>query len=153
MQLFNISTFIVVVLLAAPAWAGELDGYNPQPVQNEQLRFIPTNISQVTIDMPVFPGASEVSSDILMQGTFGVDTQIFQAKSSYEKVVRFYQSRLGKQAIVINEEIVEGRRVKHFSLVSGSKSKNVIIEDVGNDTSRIIFTSFQGGGGFPTLAQ
>jgi len=145
-------TFIVVILsLTCPALASELsDPVKPPEPRPEELQFIETRLADMPVEMPIFPGAEEVRANITKQGGFEIRTQVFQVISPYKKVVAYYKKRLGKQADFINQENIQGRAVTHFSITSGSKSKNILIEEANNGFVRFTFTSFQGGGGYPT---
>jgi hypothetical protein len=147
-----IFTLIVVISsLAYPVLASELsDPVELPEARPEELQFIETRLADMPVDMPIFPGSEEVAANITKQGGFEIRTQVFQVASPYKTVVDYYKKRLGKQVDFVNQDSVEGKDITHLSITSGSKSKNILIEDAGDELVRFTFTSFQGGGGYPT---
>jgi len=150
----KILTIFVVLIgwITSPVSAGELNSFESKPVQDAQLQYTTGDAEAVKIGIPVYPSATEVSADILEQGSFAVRNQVFKIEQAYQKVFNFYEKALGREAEITYTKNAYGNPMAHFYLVNGSKSSNVIVEEISKERSRVTFTIFEGGGGSPLAA-
>jgi len=130
--------------VGCPVFAGELDSYRERPAQQNSLKVLSLSEGD-TLEFPLYPKSQEIKGNILEQGSFHIKTHIFQAPKAFHKVLQFYKKRLG-QNVDLDEAATPTGKKAHFNLIAGSQSRNVVLEELSNNQTRITFIVFEGGG-------
>jgi hypothetical protein len=138
-----------IILLAATFFVGrveanELTSFEPVSVQDEALKNSP-DTNPESLGLPIYPNAKEIVGNTLTQGGFEARTFTFSIPAGFQKVLNFYKSRLSSAA-KLNMTQGSGKQKAHFYVVAGSQSRNVIVEEISRQETRLVLTVFQGGG-------
>ena len=145
---------ILIIILLSPMFfislgqASELDTFHPAPSQETQLDRKPA-ASPGSLGIPIYPDAKELTGDTLSQGGFEARSFVFYVSAPFQKVLKFYKERLGYRVEPAYLKNKSGKETVLFHVIAGSESRNVILEEMAQNETRLTLTVFGGGGGVP----